>query len=116
MAAARKNAATHNLTKRCRYYAGDSAKVLSGVLHQRDLRQGAFLVDPPRTGLHADAVRQILRFKPGYILYVSCAPDTLQRDLKKMIEAGYKIVQTGLLDMFPATAHFESLTVLEYTK
>ena len=77
VAAARKNAANHNLTKRCRYYAGDSAKILSGVLHQRDLRQGAFLVDPPRTGLHADAVRQILRFKPGYILYVSCAPDTL---------------------------------------
>ena len=70
------------------------------------------ILDPPRTGLGPALIRALARLAPAHILYVSCAVDTLSRDLKGLKEAGYTVRQSQLFDMFPRTAHFESLTEL----
>jgi tRNA/tmRNA/rRNA uracil-C5-methylase (TrmA/RlmC/RlmD family) len=71
------------------------------------------LVDPPRTGLGRPMVRDILAQRFGRILYVSCAPDTMARDVAWLKEGGYQVLSSQLFDMFPRTAHFESLTELQ---
>jgi tRNA/tmRNA/rRNA uracil-C5-methylase (TrmA/RlmC/RlmD family) len=70
------------------------------------------VVDPPRSGLDDTVIRAIITQMPEKIIYISCAPDTLSRDLEKLCAAGFRIKSAGLLDMFPGTAHFETLTVL----
>jgi 23S rRNA (uracil1939-C5)-methyltransferase len=71
------------------------------------------VVDPPRAGLEKDALAAAAAAGFARILYVSCAPDTLARDLACLREAGYAPVRAALFDMFPRTACFETLAVLE---
>lgn len=76
---------------------------------------GAFdliLLDPPRTGAY-DIVRDLPAAAPQRILYVSCDPATLARDLKPLVHNGYRVVSSQPFDLFPQTWHIESLTVLE---
>ena len=73
--------------------------------------QYCVLVDPPRTGLPASLTHEIGWWAPEFILYVSCAPDTLRRDADRLAEHGYFIQKAGMVDMFPATGHFESVTL-----
>ena len=68
-------------------------------------------MDPPRTGLPASLVHEIGQFAPEAVMYVSCGPDTLRRDADRLAEYGYVIQTAGMVDMFPATGHFESVTV-----
>lgn len=70
------------------------------------------IVDPPRAGLSTDARRRLIDAKPEKIVYVSCDPVTLARDVKDFIAAGYALVQLEALDLFPNTPHVESLAVL----
>ena len=72
----------------------------------------AILVDPPRAGLHQNAVRQILQMKPQSVTYVSCDCPTFARDLKKMKET-YSLEKLTLLDLFPQTYHFEMIALLK---
>ena len=68
------------------------------------------IVDPPRSGLGRKLVQELIRLRPARILYVSCAPDTMVRDAAWLGEGGYTVQSSQLFDMFPRTAHFESLT------
>ena len=68
------------------------------------------IVDPPRAGLGRKMVQEILKHRPHRILYISCAPDTMVRDAAWLKEGGYAIRSSQLFDLFPRTAHFESLT------
>jgi tRNA/tmRNA/rRNA uracil-C5-methylase (TrmA/RlmC/RlmD family) len=70
------------------------------------------VVDPPRTGLDNDTRDRLTQFSPDYILYVSCAADTLVRDIAHFEKTGYQLAHTQLVDMFPRTAHFESISLL----
>lgn len=72
--------------------------------------QTTMIVDPPRAGLGRKMVQEILKHKPQRLLYISCAPDTMVRDAAWLIEGGYSISSSQLFDLFPRTAHFESLT------
>lgn len=79
------------------------------------LRHGSFdlvLLDPPRTGAYP-LMRDLLVLQPPRILYVSCDPVTLTRDLKPLVHNGYRVVSSRPFDFFPQTWHVESLTVLE---
>jgi 23S rRNA (uracil1939-C5)-methyltransferase len=109
VAAAKENARRHNVASRCRFYAGDAGKFL-----RKSVMRSPFtlVVDPPRSGLDDTVIRAIITQMPEKIIYISCAPDTLSRDLEKLCAAGFRIKSAGLLDMFPGTAHFETLTVL----
>ena len=70
------------------------------------------LLDPPRTGAYA-VMRDLLVIRPSRILYVSCDPATLARDLKPLVHNGYRVVFSQPFDLFPQTWHIESLTLLE---
>ncbi len=72
-----------------------------------------WIVDPPRAGL-PDAVRAAaLRDRPDRIVYVSCDPATLARDVRALVEGGYEVRSLTGLDMFPSTAHVEAICVLD---
>ena len=79
------------------------------------MRHGRFdlvLLDPPRTGAYP-VMRDLLELRPRRILYVSCDPATLARDLHPLAHNGYKVVSCRPFDLFPQTWHIESLTVLD---
>jgi len=76
------------------------------------LRPRFALLDPPREGA-ADAMDGLAALGPERILYVSCAPPTLARDLEQLLARGYRVTWTRMADMFPQTAHVESLTLLD---
>ena len=87
--------------------------VLDAVLES----QGAFtkmLIDPPRSGAY-QVVRQLVPVvKPEILVYVSCNPATLARDADVMVNThGYRLVRAGVIDMFPHTAHVESMAVFK---
>lgn len=104
VAAAALNARSAGVEKRCTFRAGDAVKF-------PDTGPEAVLLDPPRTGASPKLLAKLLACPPELILYVSCAPDTLRRDLK-ILEPKYEVLSAGALDMFPCTAHFETFTVL----
>ena len=75
------------------------------------------MVDPPRKGLAPSLIESAVKMAPQKIVYVSCNPATLVRDLKHFMELGYEVKQPILpVDQFPQTAHVESVTVLERTE
>lgn len=71
------------------------------------------LLDPPRAGA-AELMPIIIQHKIAKVLYVACDAATLARDLSTLVEAGYQIVQAGIMDMFPQTHHVETMVLLEY--
>ncbi|WP_457626345.1 class I SAM-dependent RNA methyltransferase [Persephonella sp.] len=72
------------------------------------------LLDPPRTGIDSNTLKALLQIKNlRKIIYISCNPATLARDLSKLTENGFTVVSTRFIDMFPHTYHIESLTILE---
>jgi 23S rRNA (uracil1939-C5)-methyltransferase len=70
------------------------------------------VVDPPRAGLHQKVVDDILNVGPKKLVYVSCNPSTLARDLKLFCETDYKLLSVQPVDMFPHTAHIETVAQL----
>jgi 23S rRNA (uracil1939-C5)-methyltransferase len=80
---------------------------------QGELSDTVLIVDPPRNGLGRRVKKCIKESRFKGIIYISCAPDTLQRDIGFLQEAGYQVSSAQMLDMFPRTSHFESLVVLK---
>ena len=108
--AARWNAHRHGVDKRCRFSAGDAGKELKKI---GGVKESCLLVDPPRSGLSVEALNNIIAANPAKIIYISCAADTLRRDLVLFKRAGWQVETAGLLDMFPGTSHFETLVSLQ---
>ena len=109
-------AANHNLMQwglLGKIVQGRTEKVLHNTLVRMPSRSVTLLLDPPRTGCGPAVIKGILRHKPKQVIYVSCNASTLARDLKQLCTKGpYKISQVGMVDMFPRTAHFESVVQL----
>ena len=79
------------------------------------LAQGAaqtVVVDPPRTGISREAMSGLLALKAPRVVYVSCDPPTLARDMKRFREVGYELHHIEAFDLFPNTPHVETLAVL----
>ncbi len=89
------------------YYVGDTAEVLKGI----DVLFDAIIVDPPRSGLNKETLESIMKIKAQTLIYLSCDPMTLARDLNKLKDI-YNIEKIYALDMFPNTYHVECLCVL----
>ncbi len=84
-----------------------------GLLAEKDeWAESCCLVDPPRTGLGKDGVKALLKLKPRHIFYMSCDPATLARDVAVLREDGYELRKLKALEMFPQTAHIETLGLL----
>jgi 23S rRNA (uracil1939-C5)-methyltransferase len=71
------------------------------------------LVDPPRTGMSREALGGVIRAKPQRVVYVSCDVPTLARDARGLVDAGYQLERIAALDLFPNTAHVESVAVFD---
>ena len=82
------------------------------ALGQLDGPFDAAVLDPPRRGCHPQALDQLLRVAPTRIVYISCHPATVARDLKLLVAGGYRLVSVQPVDLFPQTAHIESVCVL----
>jgi len=109
--AAKHNATQHGVSGQCTFLAADAGEAFHTLASSCDPAKCSVLVDPPRTGLPASLTHEIGWWTPEAILYVSCAPDTLRRDADRLAEHGYVIQTAGMADMFPATGHFESVTL-----
>ena len=88
---------------------GKSEDVLPGL----DAYPDAVILDPPRTGCHPTVLNFLAELAPRKIAYVSCAPDTLARDLRILVAGGYRLREAVPIDMFPQTHHIESISILE---
>lgn len=82
------------------------------VLPFLDLAPDAVLLDPPRPGCAPAVLESIAKFRPGRVVYVSCNPATLARDLRVLVDAGYGLDHVTPLDMFPQTGHIECVSQL----
>ena len=107
---AKSNAALHGVGGACTFQHADAGKFFSG--HKNKSKDYTLLVDPPRTGMDKTMLSAIRKHAPEKMIYISCAADTLARDLEALKDI-YRVRYISLYDMFPGTAHFETLTVLE---
>lgn len=105
--AANENAKLNGLTH-CEFIAGDVAKTVNSLKERPDI----IIVDPPRPGIHKDAVRDIARFGTDEIIYISCNPKTLVVDLQGFESYGYKVEKVKCMDMFPNTPHVECVVLM----
>jgi tRNA/tmRNA/rRNA uracil-C5-methylase (TrmA/RlmC/RlmD family) len=80
---------------------------------ERSVRASALIVDPPRTGVSRQAMTSIIALNAPRIVYVSCDVATLARDARLLADSGYALQSIRLFDLFPNTAHVESLAVFE---
>ena len=107
-----KQNARRNGRGNCRFIAGDAAPTLAQLKHT--LRQIDLMVlNPPRKGLHEAALAPILEFSAPKLIYVSCAPGSLARDLDRLAAAGYRIARVQPFDMFPQTEEVETVVLLQ---
>ena len=105
--AANENAKRNHL-ENCTFLAGDVLKMVDELKERPDL----IIVDPPRDGIHPKAIGKIIAFGAPEIVYVSCKPTSLARDLEIFQQEGYQVERVKLMDMFPRTVHVETVCLL----
>lgn len=111
---ARQNAVRNGIAN-VKFLCAD-AGIAARRLAMEGVRPNVLVVDPPRKGLEPAARDAILRMQPSRIVYVSCAPATLARDVKELCSVGYKLETTQAFDLFPRTSHVECVVLLSYKK
>ena len=94
------------------FIAGDVEEVLDDLINNKKIIPDIIMVDPPRRGLDKTSIQNILKIKPKKLVYISCNPATLVRDLKEL-EESYEINSIKPVDMFPFTSHVEVCALLE---
>ena len=105
--AAKENAVRNSLTD-CEFIAGDVLKVLDEIETKPDL----IILDPPRDGVNPKALSKIIDYGVNHLIYVSCKPTSLARDLVAFIEGGYYVQRAVAVDQFPWTNHVETVVLL----
>ena len=100
-----------NKIQNIQFYCGDVEKMLEKVIQKEKMAPNVVFVDPPRKGLDEVTIRNIRKRKPERLIYISCNPATLMRDLKQL-EEEYDIRELQPVDMFPFTSHIETVTLL----
>ncbi|MBS5857096.1 MAG: 23S rRNA (uracil(1939)-C(5))-methyltransferase RlmD [Clostridia bacterium] len=108
--AAKENAEINSVDN-VEFIAGDVEKVLSNIIYDRKIIPDIVMVDPPRRGLDNTSINNILSIKSKRLVYISCNPATLVRDLAKLEEM-YEVEEIVPVDMFPFTSHVECCSVL----
>ncbi|MFR4312960.1 MAG: 23S rRNA (uracil(1939)-C(5))-methyltransferase RlmD [Evtepia gabavorous] len=111
---AKANAARNGVTN-AEFLCADAAQAAQ-TLADRGLRPDVICVDPPRKGLAPAVIDAIVQMAPQRLVYVSCDPATLARDVKRMEEQGYVLQRAEAVDLFPRTAHVETVVLLSQQK
>lgn len=109
--AAKVNAAENGL-ENCDFIAGDVLKVLDTIEEKPDY----IVLDPPRDGIHPKALQKIIDYGVDSLVYISCKPTSLARDLEVFLECGYEVKRICCCDMFPGTVHVETICLLSKRK
>lgn len=107
---AKENAVRNGITN-AEFFCGDAGKAAL-ALEEQGVRPDVVVVDPPRKGLNADTIEALTRMAPRRIVYVSCDPATLSRDVALLKERGYSLQSAQAADLFPRCAHVESIVCL----
>ncbi len=107
---AKENSNINNI-RNIEFFAGDVEKVFENVLKEHNVKPDVIFVDPPRKGLDKHTIENILNIKPEKIVYISCNPASLVRDLK-LLEESYEIKKIQPVDMFPFTSHVECVVAM----
>lgn len=105
------NNARINGIRNCRFEAGDAAELLTRVREEK-AKFGLIVLNPPRKGCDEQVLESVALLAPARIIYVSCAPKTLARDLDILSRHGYWTKEIQPVDMFPQTPHVENVTLL----
>lgn len=105
--AAKENAQLNGLHN-CEFIAGDVLKVLDELSDKPDI----IVLDPPRDGIHPKALQKIIDYGVDQLVYVSCKPTSLVRDLEVFLANGYEVKKVRCVDMFPHTVHVETIVGL----
>lgn len=106
--AAKVNAELNGLDN-CEFIAGDVLKVVDELGDKPDF----IVLDPPRDGIHPKAIQKIIDFGVEQMVYISCKPTSLARDLEVFEAAGYKVMRATAVDQFPNTVHIESIVLIQ---
>lgn len=109
--AAKENAALNHLDN-CEFLAGDVLKVLDTIEERPDY----IVLDPPRDGIHPKALEKIINYGVDHMIYISCKPTSLARDLEVLLARGYVVDKVQCVDMFPNTVHVETVVLLSQRK
>ena len=109
--AAKENAALNGLDN-CKFIAGDVLKVLDEIEEKPDY----IILDPPRDGIHPKAIGKIIEYGVENMVYISCKPTSLARDLQIFMARGYRVEKICCVDMFPNTYHVETVVKLSLKK
>lgn len=107
---AKENASINDI-RNIEFFAGDVEKIFEDVLNKNNDKPDVIFVDPPRKGLDKHTIENILNVEPKKIIYISCNPASLVRDLK-LLEEKYDVREIQPVDMFPFTSHVECCSVL----
>jgi len=107
---AKENAKINNI-KNAEYYVGDVEEFLPQFIESQQIIPDVIFVDPPRKGCDRMAIDTLLKIEPKKIVYVSCNPATLARDIS-ILEKKYNLEKISIVDMFPYTSHVECVSVL----
>ena len=110
-----KENAQRNGIENAEFFCGDAGQAAL-ELEKNGVKPDVVVVDPPRKGLNADAIEALARFNPRRIVYVSCDPATLGRDVALLKEKGYAVKNAMAADLFPRCAHVESVVCLSREK
>lgn len=105
--AARENARDNGLTN-CEFLAGDVLKVMDDIQKLPD----TIVLDPPRDGIHPKALQKIIDYGVDTLIYISCKPTSLARDLSVFLDQGYEVRRLCCVDMFPGTVHVETVVLM----
>ena len=103
--------ARRNGMENAEFFCGDAGQAAL-ELEKNGVKADVVVVDPPRKGLNADTIEALARFAPRRIVYVSCDPATLGRDVALLKERGYKVKNAMACDLFPRTVHVETVVLL----
>ncbi len=109
--AARDNARRNGLLN-CEFLAGDVLQVLDTIKEKPDY----IVLDPPRDGVHKKALEKIIGYQVERMVYISCKPTSMARDLELLCGAGYKVEKVCMVDMFPETVNVETVVMLSHKK
>ena len=107
---AKENAELNEVTN-AEFIVGEVEKVIP-KMYETGIKADAVFVDPPRKGCDITALQTIIDMKPEKLVYISCNPATLARDLKVLTEEAFEIKKIKLVDMFPQTSHVETCVLL----
>ena len=101
-----------NQIENIEFMAGDVEKVLTNLIEKKQVYPDVVMVDPPRKGLDNTTINNILAVEPKKVVYISCNPANMVRDMK-LLEEKYEVNEIQPVDMFPFTSHIECVTVLQ---